>query len=82
MPTRKKRPPRYPTWGDAVLSILRERGAPVTLRDLYSMVRSAAPHLVAGNPNHANDKIRQVVQRLGRKGLVDHVGKGVWAARS
>jgi len=43
-----------------------------------STARSALrrPHLVNGNPQNTDPKIRQVVQRLARLGLVDHVGKG------
>ena len=72
--------PKYPNWNVAVLAILREHKCPIGLQTLYSKVRAAAPHLVNGNPQNTDPKIRQVVQRLARLGLVVHVGKGVWEA--
>ncbi|MBN2561767.1 MAG: hypothetical protein JXQ75_12635 [Phycisphaerae bacterium] len=69
-----------PTWNAAVLAALRSFPGPVTLGVLYTKVRGLAPGLVAGNPQHADDKIRQVVQRLARQGLANHVRKGIWEA--
>jgi hypothetical protein len=79
-PTTQQPSKTLPTWNAAVLAALQSFPGPVKLRVLYAKVRRMAPGLVAGNPNFTNDKIRQVVQRLARKGLANHVGKGVWEA--
>ena len=79
-PTNNQPSPKHPNWNVAVLAVLREHKGPITPRTLYSKVRAAAPDLVAGNPLHADDKIRQVLQRVGRLGLADHVGRGLWEA--
>ncbi len=63
-----------------MLAALQSFPGPVALRALYARVRALAPDLVAGNPKHADAKIRQVVQRLARAGLAKHVRKGVWQA--
>ena len=63
-----------------MLAALQSFRGPVTLSVLYAKVRVLAPGLVAGNPNFTDDKIRQVVQRLARQGLANHVRKGVWEA--
>jgi len=68
------------TWNAAVLKVLRSFPGPVKLPMLYAKVRALAPELVAGNPKHTDDKIRQVVQRLARQGLASHVRRGIWEA--
>lgn len=79
-PTTQQPSTSLPNWNAAVLAALRSFSGPVTLRTLYAKVRVLAPALVAGNPHFADDKIRQVVQRLARKGLANHVDRGVWEA--
>ena len=79
-PTNKQPSKSLPTWNEAVLKALRSFPGPVALRQLYAKVRALAPELVAGNPKHTDAKIRQVVQRLARKGLANHVRKGIWEA--
>lgn len=71
---------RLPSWDEAVLGCLTRYQCPLRLATLYNDVRIHAPHLVNRNPNHYQDKIRQVVARLARNGQVVHVGKGVWRA--
>lgn len=63
-----------------MLAALRSFPEPIALSVLYAKVRGSAPGLVAGNPNHADAKIRQVVQRLARQGMAIHVRKGIWEA--
>jgi len=63
-----------------VLKALQSFPGPVALHQLYAKVRALAPELVAGNPKHADAKIRQVAQRLSRQGLARHVRRGIWEA--
>ena len=79
-PTTKQSSKFPSTWNAAVLKALHTFPGPVALRQLYAKVRALAPELVAGNPNHTDAKIRQVVQRLARQGLARHVRKGIWEA--
>jgi hypothetical protein len=73
--------PRPVTWDQVVLDGLRSRDDEVTLSYLYGYVEARAPELVARNPQHFRDKVRQRVQVLARKGKAVHVRKGVWAAK-
>jgi hypothetical protein len=78
--TKKKATAASRSWNDVVLAVLRQQGGPVHLSVLYSAVRRAAPELVKGNPDWTNDKVRQVVQRLGARGLAVHPKIGFWGA--
>ena len=78
--TKKKASAESQNWNKVVLAVLRQQGGPVHLTVLYGAVRRAAPKLVNGNPDWTNDKIRQVVQRLGARGLAVHPKIGYWGA--
>jgi hypothetical protein len=78
--TNEKASAESKSWNDVVLAVLRQQDGSVHLSVLYSAVRRAAPELVKGNPDWTNDKIRQVVQRLGARGLAVHPKIGYWGA--
>jgi hypothetical protein len=69
------------TWNEAVLRVLRVRRNSVSLSTIYGEVEKLAPNLVADNPDHWRDKVRQRLQVLGRRGLLVHPYKGHWGAK-
>jgi hypothetical protein len=69
------------TWNEAVLRVLQARVHSARLQVIYDDVEKITPDLVAKNPFHWRDKVRQRLQVLGRRGLLVHPFKGYWGIK-
>lgn len=82
MTSPKERPD---TWEEAVFNIVGSLKRPVSLQEIYArmaehlLVRSHHRKLWGSQPNY-HHWVRSVLAKLKRKGLVCHVGRGLYAA--